>query len=117
MTSARRYILAPPVFVLRLSSFLSVFDERKKLTKRFSVDCKSFFFIDIIANNNLFVGMEMLDHEEERRIEESFYEERERMRKTTNLPKKSLDHTLLRTKKFFGEASDQKESPKFSPVD
>jgi len=60
--------------------------------------------------------MEILDQEAERRIEESFYEERERMRRTANLPKKQLDHSLLRTKKFF-EGSDQKESPKFSLVD
>lgn len=56
-----------------------------------------------------------MDTDAERRIEESFYEERERHKKANNLPKKSMDHSLLRNKKFFNE-SDQKESPKFTQL-
>lgn len=45
--------------------------------------------------------MEIRDEDAERRIEESFYEERERMRQSVNLPRKSLNHSLLNTKKFM----------------
>lgn len=62
--------------------------------------------------------MEVVDIDHDRQIEESFYEERERLRKqaNSNLPVKSHDHSLLaRNKKFFNDSAE-KESPKFSPL-